>query len=315
MKAINKSISKFRKNEIAAVALKGSLAMTIATVFLFGQCAFGAEKKKENAAQAPAAQSRVAISDTKMAEAFENGSSLVFAKVLSVYSTESERRHQKIDYYYYTVKMKPIVAPDLMEKDFEEPIEISAGSDKVIPLKPNSTLAIFVSKDSLEGFYWVYRNDFAEVTNQNLKSLQETAKTVYAKTDIAKFREIKKTKVEMPQLPPELVSACEQFRNNPEKRSEYAETIYESKLGSRKEKNDQNQVQYSKPEIVLSRDQIVAMLGEPSLKFGWTYKWFCGQEDIPGMGNQVGILTVVFDKKYQDAYLIYTHEERLKWIK
>ncbi|MEN6385709.1 MAG: hypothetical protein ABFD79_10990 [Phycisphaerales bacterium] len=286
-----------------------SYSLLILVLFLFCGSAPGAENKSEPA------KIKNTISEEKIAEALENGNSLVLANVKSAYSVEGEGRKRRIDYYYYTIKMKSVIAGDLAEKDFEDPIEISAGSYKGNPLNPGATYAIFISKQSLNGFYWVYKEDFAQVTKENIKTLQETAKNIYAKTDIAKFRETAKMKIAPADVSEEISKLCQQFRDNPENRAKYGREIWESQLGSRKERTENNEIKYSKPEIVLTREQILSLLGEPSLKYGWTYKWFCGQEEIPGMNNQAAILTVVFDKKFQVAYLVYSHEDRLKWVK
>jgi hypothetical protein len=293
--------------------LKIQKLFTIAAVCLiFAACGYAAGK--DGSDNLPKAK---AFDETRLAKSFEMGNSLVTAKIVSVYSLSGEKHKRKIDYFYYTAEIKPIIAGDMVEKDFELPVELTVGSYTGSLLKPGRTYAIFASKDSPNGFYWADKDDFVELTKENTKSVQTMAEKVYAKTEIFKFRQIKSEKqVTLPELEQEVAAACEQFKTNPENRAKFGQAIYDSKLGSRKHMNEeQKRMTYSKPEMVLSRDQLVALLGEPTIKLGWTYKWYCGQEEVPGLTGQVGVLSVVFDKDYNDTVLAYTREDKLKWVK
>ncbi|HAL45116.1 MAG: hypothetical protein A2Y12_03395 [Planctomycetes bacterium GWF2_42_9] len=284
----------------------------IAVVCLFF-AAFGYSAGQGGTDNLPAA---TAFVESRMEKSFEMGNSLISAKIISVYSLGGEKHHRRKNYYYYTAEIKPIIAGDMVEKDFDESVELTVGSYTGSLLKPGKTYAIFAYKDSLNGFYWADKDDFVELTKGNTKAVREMAEKVYSKTQIFKFRQSsEKQEVKLPELPQEIAAACEQFKANPENRTRFAEVIYESQLGSRKDNNvEQKRITYLRPEIILSRDQIVALLGEPTIKWGWTYKWYCGQEEVPGLTGQVGVLTVVFDKEYNDTVLVYAREDKLKWV-
>jgi hypothetical protein len=78
------------------------------------------------------------------------------------------------------------------------------------------------------------------------------------------------------------------------------------------------------PETKLSRGQIIKLLGQPTLKCGFIYYWYCGFESKPVMDilgppgildpsqQFYGFLTVTFDPGEMTRYLQYNVDNR-KW--
>lgn len=238
--------------------------------------------------------------DSVLASALEKGNSLVMAKILSIETVGQEKNGQKLNYYYYKVLVKPIVIGDMNEADCSEQIELFGGTNSDKEIRPGSAVAIFILKDAPNFFSWSYRNDFVRLSGDT-KSLQKKAQEIYSKTEIKKFRESKPKETAVTNLPEGLAEVCSKFKNNPTNRTEYAKEIYASDLGTKSTEA---------PKIVLTRGQIISILGQPTIKCGWSYKWSCGKY----RGGMVGIITVTFDKDEKTVSLIYSLEDEARWV-
>lgn len=239
--------------------------------------------------------------DSVLANAFEKGHSLVMAKILSVDTVSQEKNRQKLNYYYYKVLLKPLVMGDMNEADFKEQIELFGGTSYDKDIRPGTAIAIFISKDALNFFSWQMQNNYLRLSGVNTNNLQKKAQQVYSKTEIKKFREAKPQETSTPELPEWLTEVCGKFKNNPNNRTDYAKEIYTSDMGSKPGQM---------PKIILNRGQIISLLGEPTIKCGWSYKWSCGNY----RGGIVGIITVTFDNNENTVSLTYSFEDEAKWV-
>jgi len=251
------------------------------------------------------------FSESVLFNALEQGNSLVIAKILSVRATPNK-------FYFFKAQIvRPVIIGDLTENDIREPVELFAGASFGDALVPGSTYALFVSKGCTDHFDWSFRNDIIkmdELSSANSQILFETAAKVYAKTPIREFRESKlKRAASLPELPKEMLAIYTQFKANPNNRNGFAKSIYESDMGSRRDLSEplSSIMKYLPPKIILSREEIASLLGEPTLKCGWTYKWFCG----PDKNNpeHVRILSITFDQLAETSLVLYDKNDRVKW--
>jgi beta-lactamase regulating signal transducer with metallopeptidase domain len=260
---------------------------------------------------------RKAFTESVLINALERGNSLVIAKILSV-RANNETKTGKF-YFYKTKVIEPIIIGDLRESDIKEPVELFAGSSFGDALTPGSTYALFIAKGAPYHLSWGFRNDVIKLdgfNDENLQTLVEATTELYKKTSIREFREAKLTEPAPYQILPEMPAIemlCELFRTNPQNRAEVAKKIYESDMGSRRDLSEplSSIMKYLPPKIILSREEIASLLGEPTLKCGWTYKWFCD----PDKNNpeHVGILSITFDQLAETSLVLYDKNDRVKW--
>ncbi len=164
---------------------------------------------------------------------------------------------------------------------------------------------------------WRFRDNVIKLDDFNDDDLQALIKrttATYKKTPVRKFRESKYEAVSSAsKLPGKILSICEQFKANTQSRNEFAMKIYESDMGSRIDMSELNSSirKYLTQKIILSRQEVVSLLGEPTSKCGWSYKWFCG----PDKNNpeRVGILSITFDKSAKTSLVLYDKYDRVKW--
>ena len=258
-----------------------------------------------------------AFTESVLINALERGNSLVIAKILSVRANKKTKPGKF--YFYKTKVIEPIIIGDLRESDIKEPVELFAGSSFGDALTPGSTYALFISKGAPYHLSWGFRNDVIKLdgfNDENLQALVEATTEVYKKTSIREFREAKLMEPAPYQILPEMPAIetlCELFRTNPQNRAEFAKKIYESDMGSRRDISEpfSSMMKYLPPKIILSREETASLLGEPTLKCGWTYKWFCG----PDKNNpeHVGILSITFDQLAETSLVLYDKNNRVKW--
>ncbi|MHC4123613.1 MAG: hypothetical protein ACYSSI_08585, partial [Planctomycetota bacterium] len=260
------------------------------------------------------------FTESVLIRALEKGNSLVVAKILSVRANP-----QKIPgrlYFYKAKIIRPIILGDLTEDDIEGPVELFAGSSFGNALAPGSIYALFITKQCPYHFDWAFRDDVVKLDSLNdekLQSMLKAATKAYKKTAIRQFRESKlKGTQSLPKLPGEILAACEQFRANPQNRAAFAKKIHESDMGSRQDLSQQwsSQIKYLPPNIILSREQVLSILGKPTLKCGWTYKWFCGKDNsISSQEKGVGVLSITFDEYEKAACVLYSIRQGIRWEK
>ncbi len=250
------------------------------------------------------------VEDSVIADGLEKGNALVWAKILSRDIVGHQVRGRKVNYYHYKVRVKPIIPGDLKENDFDETIELFGGTKYYEDMKPGAMYAIFIAKECLNFYNWTFRDVRLK---GSAKELEKHSQAVYEKTDIYKFREKKIGSEELPSLPAGIAEICEKFRDNPTNRTEYAKQIYKSDIGSREDESDTSGglIKYLQPKIALTRQQLIALLGEPTLKYGWVYKWSCGQREG---SDRVGVLEAAFNKDEKTTTLIFTFDEKINWV-
>ncbi len=260
---------------------------------------------------------RQVFPESTFVRAFERGNSLVIVRVHSVHSSK-ETRPGKF-YFYNTTVIEPIIIGDLRESDIGEAVELFAGSSFGDALTPGSTYALFISKGAPYHLSWSFRNNVVKLdgfSDENLQALVEATTAVYKKTSIREFRESKfREASSLPILPEEILAICERFKANPQSRAGFAKKIYESDMGSRLDISEPSSsiMKYLPPKIILSRKEIASLLGEPTLKCGRSYKWFCGPDkDNP---EHVGILLIAFDKYEKATRVLYNPHDKIYWVK
>lgn len=257
------------------------------------------------------------FSETLLIDAFEKGRSLVIAEVLSIQS----KQEQHGNFYCYTVKIvQPVVMGDLSVDDLASPVQLFAGASFGSSLRIGATYAIFIIKDKPLFISWAHRGAIWKIDKKRKKEVDvfiSKAKQVYEKTLICKFRNAEIGKLYTPaDIPDELKRICNEFKKKGDDRVELAKAIFQSDLGSRPdESNKFSSVRiYLPPKVLLSRSQVLHLFGEPTLKLGRTYYWFCGEDDSASP-EYTGILTATFDRDENLIRLIYGLDKMIKWKK
>jgi hypothetical protein len=255
------------------------------------------------------------FSEPNLIYAFEDGCSLVITEILSVLKDGNM-------YYYRARIVQSIIEGDITKEDMNYQLDLFAGASYGNALKPNLTYALFIAKECPYHYSWAFRDDVIRVDTSDKKSVQdlvESANRVYEKTAVCQFRrKALPQEVELPPLPQEILSLCDRFRNNPEKRADTGKQVYESDLGSRHDDSQplSSEIRFLPPRIVLTRSQILSLLGDPTHKNGWTYSWLCGQSTDRGwVGRDVYVLSAVFNKNEKVVYLLYQQQKKSKWTK
>jgi hypothetical protein len=209
-----------------------------------------------------------------------------------------------------------IVPGDLTDADVAQPIELYAGASYGDALKVGRSYVLFVTKDAPFFFTWAHRDDVAEVKqedNEAVAQLAARAKMIYAKTPLREFRDaLEKTESDPEGIPDAVLVACKSFRGRPEDRCESARAIWESDLGSRRDSPSVSSIgRFLPPKVSLPRSILLGLLGEPDIKVGYCYRWYCG-EDTAG---QAGVLSTVFMPNGTVATLVYGGERLEHWIR
>jgi hypothetical protein len=256
------------------------------------------------------------MSEDVLIHAFETGRSLIIAKIISVHA-----KKKGIDnFYFYKAKViQPVIFGDLLKKDLEAPL-LFAGVSYGDSLKIGSVYALFVTKDTPYFFSWAHRDNILKLDWKSGRQIQvfiSKAKQIYANTSIRRFREAKdQGTVLLPDISEPLKKACEQFRGKQTNRSNLARIIIASDLGSRVDDSSlwSSSISYLPPKTKLSRQQALLLFGEPTIKLGYIYHWFCGR-DSEQTTDHVGILVATFDKSEKTRLLVYDRDNPEKWLK
>jgi hypothetical protein len=262
-----------------------------------------------------------ALSEEVLIHAFETGRSLVIAKIISVHA-KKEGSDVSPSYFYKAEVIEPIILGDLSEQDIKKPLELCAGASYGHALEVGGVYTLFVIKDAPYFFSWAHRDNVLKVNLWTIKEIHQLvskAKRIYENSSICQFREVEETDfVTFPDISDELKIVCEQFRSKQNDRTKFAKLIYTSDLGSRADKDNQftsmSHVSYLPPKLKLSRQQALLLFGEPTLKLGYTYYWFCGI-DLQTDDKCVGVLVVTFNKGKKSELLLYKMRAKEYWLK
>jgi hypothetical protein len=280
------------------------LSIAVCLTFLSGICA--------------KSQGRKVLTESVLTEALENGYSLVIADII-VFNKRSGGLSNVI------VKVtNPIILGDLTEDDCNMTLNLSAGEKDLNSenIETGSRYALFIAKNCPYEYSWVYTNDFQRISKSDtneVKQLMRLAESVYAKTSIISFRKelFSNDKVDLSSVPEEIISLCEKFKSDPENRSVTAQKIYLSDIsigaGTSRLPSEPDSIA---PKILLSRNQIISLLGSPTIKSGWSYSWLCGQPvERGGIQRDVFVLSITFDENQKVQKMIYGQEKKDKWTK
>jgi len=151
-------------------------------------------------------------------------------------------------------------------------------------------------------------------TGESLKQIQAQASRIYMKSLLHKFREGKtRNDRELTSIPENIKVACTKFKSLKRKRCELAKTIWESNIGSRSDESRplSSSISYLPPKVKLSRSQVLQLLGKPTIKVGYMYKWFCGKDEQ----GRAGVLIAVFNTEAMVSILVYGAKPLNYWIK
>lgn len=260
-----------------------------------------------------------AMSEDVLIHAFETGRSLITAKIISV-QAKKDGNGVSPSYFYRVEVIEPIILGDLSNKDVEIPLDLCAGASYGDSLKIGSVYALFVTKETPYFFSWAHRDNILKLDWKSGRQIQvfiSKAKQIYANTSIRRFREAKdQGTVLLPDISEQLKKACEQFRGKQTNRSNLARIIIASDLGSRVDYSSlwSSSISYLPPKIKLSRQQALLLFGEPTIKLGYIYHWFCGS-DSEKTTDHVGILVATFDKSEKTRLLVYDRDNPEKRLK
>jgi len=188
---------------------------------------------------------------------------------------------------WHVTKVKVLrffVEGDLGEDERGQEITLFGGASYGSQLRPGATYALFIVRD-MEGYTWAHRNDMVEIDPADaarLDALDKAAQAAYAEASIRRFREatVDATPA-LPELSEELRLACARFHFAPSDRARWARQIQESDLGSRRDESHTGSsvMTFLAPGLVLTRAQVLRLLGRPTFKQGRTYYWHCGRDD------------------------------------
>jgi len=255
------------------------------------------------------------IPEATLERALDGGCSLVVAEILSVRAEDNGYRGE-------AKVVRTIVAGDLDKADVRNSWEFVYGPRYAMALKPGSHYAMFFRRDCPYDLAWAFADDLIEVEPSDedaIRQLVEAADRIYVQTSVRQSRRTRPWPyVKPPDLPEELASLCKQFRDNPGRRTGLGRKIAESDLGSQRDTSDvrSSVIKYLPPKVLLSRQQVLALLGEPIWRSGWTYSWRCDDfANVQEGGSQVGILSVTFDKGESGIRVLFDMQERSKWFR
>ncbi|UCE65070.1 MAG: hypothetical protein JSU85_09315 [Candidatus Zixiibacteriota bacterium] len=252
-----------------------------------------------------------------LTRAFEIGCALVVVRVSSVRG--EKYKSNTIFYYYQTHVLRSIMDGDFITKDLNDSLELYAGASYGEALTPGSVYALFIIQKAQ--YYWAIRDAAIKVDSAKSRlvaDLSKMAAQVYEETSIFEFRKSVAADSMLPDLPEELLLKCDKFRRNPDRRAEFAKAIAKSDLGSQLDQSRPfSSVHiYEKPKVILSRSQALSLLGEPTLKSGRNYLWYCGRDSsIDQPAEWVGVLSLIFDSDANVNELRYLLQEEWKWRK
>ena len=254
------------------------------------------------------------FSESVLNGAFERGSSLFIVKVIS------QRQDEESKCFFYKVRILDKIVYGDVDGYFGGLIEIFAGPSYGDKLKAGKRYALFIRQEGRYWFSWTHRDDVIEIPEKSYYwPLVVKVEEVYNNSSIRAFREPRREgMVSMPQLSGRIAELCKQFRARGKRRPGPGREIYETDLGSRVDvsKPESSIKIYLKPKIVLYRDQIEFLFGRPTLKSGWDYYWFCGEDKSSGEGdNRVGVLSARFDGSQRCVRLVYELEKSQRWNK
>jgi hypothetical protein len=260
----------------------------------------------------------VILPEATLERALENGCSLVVARILSVQREGAESRYQ-------AEIVRTIIPGDLDKAEAHRPWEFLAGGRYATALQSGSHYVMFLRPQCPYDFGWAFADDVARIDpgdKDTVGRLVAVAERVYAGTSIRQFRRTRPWvkavgKVDLPALPDELVALCRQFREGAGRRAELGRRIAASDLGSRRDLSGREaDLRYRPPGISLSRRQVLALLGEPTWQSGWTYEWCCDDFVSAGEGgNEIGVLSVTFDRSERDTRVLFEMQERSNWVR
>ena len=255
------------------------------------------------------------LSESTIIDALEKGRSLVIADIES-FNVPGLGRIVGIK------DIQPLILGDLTKEDCEDALDYFKALEDTssTKLENGKRYALFILKDSPYEYLWVNRTDYQLINdNTDIDKLKRIAENAYAETSISSFRKDSsiKDKIDLDEVPEEIISICKQFRDDPENRSLTAEKICSSDICTRLDMlSKSSNREYFPPEIQLSRDQIVSLLGQPTIKSGRTYSWLCGQSLERGwVGRDVFVLFITFNTESKVQKMIYEQKEKSKWTK
>lgn len=263
--------------------------------------------------------SETGISDSALDGALESGWSVIVGRIEGADWIRDPLRSRTRAFSYRARVLKCIIGGDLKSSDIEgRDLALYAGSFRPSQAA-GKTYIMFIGKHVLLGFRYVWHHSNAVIDvsgpdgTATIDSFATKAKAVYKKTDICKFREEKiDPNTTLPELPAGLGQACSQFKARAENRCKFAKQIVESEIGSGLGQSRRFPgCCYASlaPKLRLTKSQVILLLGEPAVKYRWSYLYPCGKDAEAERDKRPyglnGLLTVNFDESLTVDYAGY----------
>jgi hypothetical protein len=256
------------------------------------------------------------ISDIALNQGLEIGCSLIIGQIQGVDKTRNST-DERIPFYSYRAKvLKCIIDGDLNPSEIESrTLPLFAGASYGDSLAQGRSYIMFICKDLTYEYCWCCRDDIIDVSGHTgktiVRKLAGRAQEIYKQTAICRLRsEAIDPNAALSTLPAWLSQTCLNFQAHPKNRNQFAKEIAKSSLGSHIDNSKPflSYRTYTPPEIRLTKSQVIRLLGQPSVKIGWSYYYSCGKDNQPEEGEYpYGVLVVTFDKSSNVTKLVYDH--------
>jgi hypothetical protein len=254
------------------------------------------------------------ISDEIMFDALNRmGCSLLHIQVLSEWTSN---RIPNNPVHVCKVKVLNVfIAGDLTTNDTQSPIDLFVGVAHKNPLDIGGQYVLFVDRRAPYYYSWAFSNVKVDSTDTILLNrIDSQAQQIYPKTKMYKIR---KGEVKDPNpfitIPNELKELCANFKANQGNRCDLGNQIMRSDIGTPRDESKPwlSYVIYLPPKIRISRLQLIDLIGEPTLKSGRVYSWYCGKQP----NGRAGVLIARFSMEDKINTLNYGGENFDDWIK
>lgn len=243
------------------------------------------------------------------------GCSLLHIQVLSEWT--SNRISNNLDQVCKVKVLNVLIAGDLTSNDTQSPIDLFVGVAHKNPLDIGSQYVLFVTRYAPYYYSRAFSNIIKiDSTNTDLLNrINSQAQQIYPKTQMYKIRkgEVKDSSPFIP-ISNELKELCANFKANQGNRCDLGNQIMHSDIGTPPDESKPwlSYVIYLPPKIRISRLQLIDLLGEPTLKAGRVYRWYCGKQP----NGRAGVLIARFSMEdkintlnYEGDYLDYWIQE------
>lgn len=284
------------------------------------------------------------IDDARLGQAFDVGRSLAVVQVLESNRDDLPEYEAKAfqpfgrgprDRYSAIVRVTAlIVAGDLREEDVAAPLHVANSRTRDV-LVTGATYALFLVKYAPHRpCQWAHLDDFVRLDTLPQPVREEflgRAKRAYEMSPIRAFRQGRDSGVkDLARIPSDIRRSSEDFRSHPEKRVAAAKELWSSVLGSRPPMQSvSSRQEWAPPDLPVTAGEVVALLGEPVFRRGWTYFWVAGTESSfwsvdasethsgivdRAAGSFAGVFSMSFNRTGSSYLVLYQPLVKEDWI-